>query len=126
MSEPKVDAFFINILNFVAAKTQAEDDGIRAMMFHLKAIANQLERGLDIVVAGRDAKLAARGLAGVTSFIHDRILPEAMADENDTAIDQLQKASKLALQLSGLILNKVGDGEEPPKIISFSVSELNE
>jgi len=126
VSDTKADAFFTNILHFIAAKTEADNDEMRAMMFHLKAIANQLERGLDIVIAGRDARLAARGLAGVTSFIHDRILPEAKADENDNAIAQLEKASKFALQLSGLILNKMGDGDEPPKIISLSVLELNE
>ncbi len=116
--------FFVNIMRFISARTQAEEDEMRAMMFHLRAIADQVEKGPNILVAGRDARLAARGLAGVTSFIQDRILPEAIADKNQEAIDQLQSASQLALQLSGLILQKIGDEKEPPKIVSFSILEL--
>ena len=132
MSEEKEDyQFLVNMMRFVAAKTAAdkgpEGDDIRAMMFHLRAVADQVERGPDLVIATRDARFAARALAGVTAFLQDRILPEALADGNETAIEQIKTASQISLQLSGLILKRLGDeGGKTGPILTLSLLTLGD
>lgn len=117
--------FLADMMRFVAAKTQADSDDIRTMMFHLRAVADQVGQGPEIVIATRDARYVARALAGVAAFLQDRILPEALAESNETAIAQIKQAAQLSLQLSGLILKRLGDeAEEPRPILTLSVLEL--
>ena len=63
-------------------KTDAEEPGIVAMLDELGRIADAVEAGREIEVSIDKLRIAARGLAGVASFLQEKILPEVVAAGN--------------------------------------------
>ncbi len=100
-------AFFANMLMFVADRTPAVDENVGEMIHHLRAMADQVKEGKPIAVKAKDVPLAARGLAGVTALLVDKILPEAAADENEAAVKQITWTSDSCLKLSGLLVQEL-------------------
>ena len=74
--------FFAAHLRFIVTKTDAKEPGIVAMLDELGRIADAVEAGREIEVSIDKLRIAARGLAGVASFLQEKILPEVVAAGN--------------------------------------------
>lgn len=120
-------AFFANMLMFVADRTPAVDENIGEMIYHLRAIANQVKKGGSISLKAKDIPYAARGLAGVTALLVDKILPEAAADNNEAAVKQITWTSDSCLKLSGQLVEELkarGDDVDDDEMITVAIPPL--
>jgi|GEM_PF-1815810 len=119
--------FFANMLLFVADKTPAVDEKVGEMIHHLRTVADQVKGGKEIAVKAKDIRLTARGLAGVTALLVDKILPEAAADENGTAIKQITWTSESCLKLSGQLVQELearGEDVDGDEVITLPLPPL--
>lgn len=122
MTYPDSYNFFANFLEFVAAKTDKKEVAVHAMMAELSAAAQQIRQGQDhfTLLASR-AQVASRGFAGVAQFLQHRILPEAQAHGNETALWQIQWAIAAALQIGRAIILHLDD-VTPENMTTFEIS----
>ena len=74
--------FFAAHLRFIATKTDAKEPEIVAMLDELGRIADAVEAEREIEVSIDKLRITARGLAGVASFLQEKILPEVVAAGN--------------------------------------------
>lgn len=100
-------AFFAGILRFVTRKTAAEDPEIRVMMGHLSGIADAVEKTGRFMVLRENCESAARAFAGVAKFLQERILPEALADGNKGAVEQLKWTIETSLALAAELVKRI-------------------
>lgn len=100
-------AFFAGILRFVAQKTATDDAEIQVMMGHLAGIADAVEKTEQFMVLRGNCESAARGFAGVAKFLQERILPEALADGNTGAVEQLKWSIETSLALAGELVKRI-------------------
>ncbi|MEQ5777924.1 MULTISPECIES: hypothetical protein [unclassified Thalassospira] len=100
-------AFFAGILRFVAKKTATDDADIQVMMGHLAGIADAVEKTGQFMILRENCESAARGFAGVAKFLQERILPEALADGNKGAVEQLKWAIETSLALAAELVKRI-------------------
>lgn len=100
-------AFFTGILRFVAKKTETDDPEIRVMMGHLRGIADAVDQSGRFMIERGNCESAARGFAGVAKFLQERILPEALADGNEGAVEQLKWAIETSLALGSELVKRI-------------------
>jgi len=120
-------AFFANMLMFVADRTPAVDENVGEMIFHLRAMADQVKEGKNISIKAKNVPHAARGLAGVTALLVDKILPEAAADENEAAVKQITWTSDSCLKLSGELVQELkakGEDVDGDEMITVALPPL--
>lgn len=107
--------FYAGFLRFVAAKTDKSDVKVNAMMAELSQAADQLDQGSRFTLMASRAEAASRSFAGVAQFLQHRILPEAQAHGNETALSQIEWAIAASLQVGrAIILHR--DDIEPDKM----------
>ncbi|WP_135080468.1 hypothetical protein [Terasakiella sp. SH-1] len=107
--------FYANFLRFVAAKTDKADVNVNAMMAELNQAADQIEKGSRFTLLASRAQAASRAFAGVAQFLQHRILPEAQAHGDKTALAQLEWAIAASLQVGRAVILHLDD-IEPDKV----------
>jgi hypothetical protein len=103
--------FFSSMLRFVAAKTESSganalDPRSTAMMAALRHIADTVEAGGAVEVAGDQPELTARALAGFAGFLQKSILPEAVAHGNSGGEAQIRWSVDTAMDWVNTLLSR--------------------
>ncbi len=114
--------FYAGFLRFVAAKTDKSDVKINAMTAELNQAANQLENGSCISLLASRGQLASKSFAAFADILQHRILPEAQAHGDQTALSQLEWAIAASLQIGRAIILHLDDVE--PENISTATIEI--
>ena len=96
--------FYAGFLKFVSAKIDKSNIAINVMMRELDQAAMQIENAENFSLLTRRAEVTSRAFAGVAHFLQDRILPEAQAHGDQTALSQLQWAIAASLQIGRAII----------------------
>lgn len=110
--------FYSGILRFVAAKSDRINSDVDAMMTELRLIADQIDNGAQFTVEAAKLKMTARAFAGVGGFLQQRILPEALAEENEAAVTQIRWAVDTSMALTTALLRHL---ETSPTEGSFTL-----
>tara|TARA_A100001037_G_C14826905_1_gene490271 strand:- start:33 stop:407 length:375 start_codon:yes stop_codon:yes gene_type:complete len=117
--------FYAAHLRFIAAKTDASEPEVAAMVTELSRIADAVEVGADITVPSDKLRVTARGLAGVSGFLQEQILPEVVAAGNAAGESQVRWVIDTSMRLMTKLTTRAEmGGSDAPLTLSLPAPPL--
>jgi hypothetical protein len=98
-------SFYAGYIRYIVGKTVPEKDEIAAMMEELTTIANIVESRDTFVIRADHLRLVGRALAGVAGFLQQHILPETVAESNETAEAEVRWVIDTSMRLVADLLS---------------------
>jgi hypothetical protein len=106
-------SFYVAILRFIARKTERSDPKVAQMMDALLQAAAEIEASGRFTVAAEQLETTARAFAGVGAFLQRQILPEVVAEINDSGERQVRWAVDAAM---GAVNTLLARAVETPRL----------
>ncbi len=105
-------SFYAGYVRYIVGKTVPDNDEITAMMEELTAIANIVENRDTFVIRADRLRIAGRALAGVAGFLQQHILPEALAEENESGEAEVRWVIDTSMRLVADLLSHAENTED--------------